>query len=203
VTTTQRPGPDDNWGALVADWQAGPSGHSLGASIATMRRRVNAHRRTMIWVVGLEIIASMVAFAATLRLVRSGGGPLMWLVSVECWLLILGMWWYVLWNRRGTWRPLADSTEAFIALARLRCVRRLRTVWLIVGLVVAQVAIVTIAILAGWGAQAPIAGKFGVLAWRVPALVAVLGYLACAAWLRHTTLKELDQLDRLHEAMRL
>jgi hypothetical protein len=55
----------------------------------------------------------------------------------EVWLFILVTWAGCLWLARGTWRPLAETTAAFIDLSIRRCRSNLRTAtfgaWLYVG----------------------------------------------------------------------
>jgi hypothetical protein len=72
-----------------------------------------------------------------LSFIVAAGNPrpviLAWAAAV--WLFVFAAWGFSLWNRRGIWQPAGRTTEAFVALARERCLRKLRTVrfarWLI------------------------------------------------------------------------
>ena len=49
-------------------------------------------------------------------------------LAVEVWLFIIVTWIGSLWIGRGTWRPLAETTAAFVDLAVRRCRSNLRAI---------------------------------------------------------------------------
>lgn len=118
--------PDDELRDWMADWQAEPE-PALEVRDA-IRRRVQRKSLRMALAAILETVfaLAMLAFVvwSALReptLINAG--------AMACLaLLILWATGCSLWYLRGTWRPNAETTSAFLDLSILRCQRRLRAV---------------------------------------------------------------------------
>lgn len=65
-------------------------------------------------------------------------------IAVEAWLFILVTWAGSLLLARGTWRPFAETTAAFVDLSIRRCRANLRAVPFAIGLYVCQLVIVVL-----------------------------------------------------------
>ena len=74
---------------------------------------------------------SKLALIVPMLVTVGGGGAVVWralrtgqtldlLLAVESWLFIIAVWVVSLWIARGTWRPLADTTAAFIDVSMRR-----------------------------------------------------------------------------------
>jgi hypothetical protein len=117
--------PDDELREWMADWQAEPE--PAPEVRDAIRRRVKRQSLKMALATAGEmlfalamlafVIVSAYARPTALNIVAMGGLA----------LLILWSMGYSLWSLRGTWRPSAETTAAFLALSILRCHRRLRT----------------------------------------------------------------------------
>ena len=180
----------NEWIELVAVWNTdGPAAH-----VEALRQRVEAERRRMIVGVAVEIAVTVLfAGAATYATLRFPGN---WsrLVAIDIAAITIGVWTFVLWNRRGIWRPLGESTEAFLRLARLRCLRKLQAIRFSVALIVAQ--LLAVAVWVWWGPQqSPLAPSLSVRA--IPAIVVVL-FVVALTWSRRRVRQELTELDQWH-----
>lgn len=134
-----RPDPDDpQLAQLQAAWLAEPmsraesrepmreSLHELGPRV---RRRVDAEtaaaRRTLLFECLLTAFVFGAGVVIDLQRSRPGEGGsvrlVLWTLAVTHALLV---WSGVLWLRHRTWRPLAETTEAYLALARRRATRQ-------------------------------------------------------------------------------
>jgi hypothetical protein len=189
----------DDWETWVADWHGGRP-HRF-ADDAALRRSVQAYRRRMIWLTVAEALFSVGVIALALYLLarRPGTASVLW--TVESGLLLSAAWTFALRNRRGTWRPLAESTEAFLELSRLRCVRRLATVHFVIAVLLAQlVALVAWVLWLGRTRPERLTSPDLLPAWSAAALVFVT-YSMWATWYRRRTRRELARIDRLREAL--
>ena len=128
------------WNALVRTWSESVPRHGAGAE--ELRRLVVGQRRRMIiWTIG-DVIASAGFIAAAIWVVaRYPGAASIWLAA-NIVVLTAAIWTFTLWNRRGTWNPLGESTAMYLAIARLRCERRMRAVRLAAVAVAAQLIFV-------------------------------------------------------------
>jgi hypothetical protein len=185
---------DTDWKALATDWQAQAEAPSL--SIALLLQRERRRRLLMILLVIAEALISVAALAWSLVAVRSmprTGGALVVLAVV---LYIAMVWGFALWNRRGTWHPLTQSIEGFLAVSILRCRR---------GLVSARFAFVVSSILLGmtlfWLGGAllrspPVADRARLFLALGPSLAIGLIFLVWAIWYRRLMGRKLMWLER-------
>jgi hypothetical protein len=116
------------------------------------------------------------------------------LFAIDVAAILVAVWTFSVWNWRGTWRPLGETTESFLRLARLRCRRKIQAVRFGVEVTVAQLVAVTAWRI--WGPQhAPFAPT------EMLALLPAVVVVTFAVWLavsRRRAAQELAELDRLH-----
>jgi Na+/melibiose symporter-like transporter len=125
---------DDELRDWMADWQADPE--PAPEIRDAIRQRVQRKSLRMALAATGEIVFALVMLAFVVwSALREP--TFVHVVAMACLaLLILWATGYSLWYLRGTWRPSAETTSAFIDLSLLRCHRRLRSVragwWLLV-----------------------------------------------------------------------
>lgn len=131
--------PDRELETWIADWQEEPE---LGAEV-----REAIHRRVRRRGVGLALLTAFeLAFAAAmlvflLRFALTHPHPSDVATMSGLSLLVVGALAFGVWNRRGVWRPSAQTTAAFLDLAIVRCRRRLRSVRFGYGLLATEVVL--------------------------------------------------------------
>lgn len=177
----------EEWTALAAAWQSAPVAHGL--SLETLLRRERRRRILMTLLVVSEALISLAGLAFVYRAARrmpaSGGSILVG--GVVVYIAVMAA--FTVWNRRGTWRPLAETTEAFVAISRLRCRRGLRTARFVIGIVLLQLlAMLVWTILE----PSPAAGRALLLLAAIAA-----GFLLWATWYRRRMLVRLAALESL------
>ena len=124
--------PDDELRDWMTDWQADPE--PAPEILDAIRRRV---RRKSVWMAlsltgEVALVLWMLAFLAQSALTHPTPTHVCTLVCLA--LLILWATGWRLWYLRGTWRPSAETTSAFIDLSILRCQRGLKALqagWLL------------------------------------------------------------------------
>ena len=181
----------NEWTELIEQWNAVDEST---IHFDALRARIEAERRRMIRSVALDTVVSVLfAGGAAYALLRF---PSPWtrLFAIDVAAMLVATWAFALWNRRGTWRPLGETTESFLRLARLRSRRKIQAI--------------------RFGAEVMIAQLVAVVAWRVwspqhapfaptemlavlPAIVVVI-FTAWLALSRRRAVLELAELDRLH-----
>ena len=181
----------NEWTDLVEQWNAVDEST---IHFDALRARIEAERRRMIRGVAVDTVVSVlfvaVAGYAVLRF------PSAWtrLFAVDVAAILMAVWAFAVWNHRGTWRPLGETTESFLRLARLRCRRKIQAVRFSAEVMVAQ--LVAVAAWRMWGPQrAPFAPT------EMLAVLPVVVVVVFTAWLalsRRRAARELAELDRLH-----
>lgn len=182
----------DDWTTLAAEWQeAAPP---VAADAEALRVRVDADRQRMRWFLAADVAVSLLAIAATIATVRSYPGSWSRFVAIDTTAMLVAMWAFAMWNARGTWRPLGQTTEAFLGLTRLRCMRRLRALSYATIITVLQVVAVL------WWSRTPNASEGGPnlpgLALLVPATVIIV-VIAAIVSSRRRIGRQLRKLDAL------
>jgi len=172
------------WESLSATWQA--RSETPGLDPAAMRARVDAVTRHMRWWVAAELCLTAVALAVSAWIVRSDSSPGGLFLAADIWIVTAIVWTFAIVSRRGTWRPLSETTDAYLTLARERVVRRLGNVRFTLIILVAQSA----AVLAT-GSPGNGVGRRGV------ALAGLVAWLGWAAWEQRRATRELSRLDVL------
>ena len=181
----------NEWTELIEQWNAvDESTIHFGA----LRARIEADRRRMIRSVALDTVVSVLfAGGAAYALLRF---PSPWtrLFAIDVGAMLVATWAFALWNRRGTWRPLGETTESFLRLARLRCRRKIQAIRFAAEVMIAQ--LVAVAAWRVWGPQhAPFAPTETLAVLPVVVVVIFTTWLALS---RRRAAQELAELDRLH-----
>lgn len=107
-------------------WQAGKEEPAPGLA-ADLEARVARESRLMRWGMIFPILVSAVIGGGVIVRALGTGRSEDAILAVEAWLFILAMWAGCLWIARGTWRPYAETTAAFVDLSIRRCRANLRT----------------------------------------------------------------------------
>ncbi len=133
----------DDWDTLSAAWRS-PSAEEPIA-IDGLRRMVHRRQREMVALVVGEVAITILVGAMVLRVLR--GGFTRSAVAAAALAIVVAaiVWAFTIWNRRGSWRPLAETTREYLRLSRERIVAGRRTVLF----VRASVSIYTVAY-GGW-----------------------------------------------------
>jgi hypothetical protein len=176
-------------------WQSG----SQSATDAAEELRGRVLRETNGLQLGLiaPILVTLVAGGAVLSPALSTGRSLDVLLAIETWIFIGVVWAGSLWLARGTWRPLADTTAAFIDVSIRRREAYLRGATFGACLYVAQSAFMLFAI-----AEASPAGIVGTL---TSTAVLLFGWIAVPSialyWFRRRQRFELERLRKLEQQL--
>jgi len=181
----------NEWTELVEQWNAVDES---AIHFDALRVRIEAERRRMIRSVAADVLVSVVfAAVASYALLRF---PSAWtrLFAVDVAAILVATWAFAAWNRRGTWRPLGETTESFLRLARLRCRRKIQAVRFGWEVMIAQ--LVAVAAWRVWGPQqAPFVPTESLAVLPVVVVVVFTVWLALS---RRRAAQELAELDRVH-----
>lgn len=183
----------DDWEALSDQWRA--DGADPGLQVELLIQRVRTHRRLMHGVLAVEILITTASLAASLWLLDGPAGPTSRAVAAYIWVLLAAVWSFALWNRRGTWRPVAETVSAFRGLAMLRCRRQLRTAWFVLGFSAVQFGCVTLWLSVRMVTEVPPLPLAAALAGWIAGAVLTAGLLGWAAWLARRSRRELAWLN--------
>lgn len=149
----------------------------------------------MALLVGTEAAISIAAIGVTVLAMRrmDPGNGAVFLAGILLYIAVV--WTFAVWNRRGTWRPLTETVEGFVAVSVLRCRRGLRSVTFALTVVLAQ-ALLT----AGWVVVLAVQNGPAGFSRAMPILTATLSigpiYLIWAIWYRRLMLRRLAWLER-------
>jgi len=168
--------------------------------IELLRRRVLRETRSnklmLVWPI---LVTILVGGWITSRALRTGQG-LDVLLAIEGWIFIVVMWAGCMWIARGTWRPLADTTAAFVEVSIRRGEANLRGATFGACAYVVQVLFVVLAL----GVASPVG--FGPLLTSV--YVIVTGWigvpvgLVVLGWFRRRQRADLARLRELERQLR-
>ncbi len=112
---------EDDWESLTEEWQAPVPPIELETLRARVRSRTRWRRAAFIG----EIILTLVAIVIVVGAAGSARTWDAWIVIAGLSIFTLVIWTFGLRNRRGTWRAVADTLEAYQALEALRAERRI------------------------------------------------------------------------------
>ena len=121
----------------MSQWQdePAPAAEVREAILKNVRRR----SRTLVVVTASEVVVTLLMLAMLAALLMRAGDPESIAVVLAGSVLAVGALVVSVWNRRGTWRPAAETTEAFLGISILRCRRSLRAVRIAYGIMAAEV----------------------------------------------------------------
>jgi hypothetical protein len=184
---------DDELRDWIADWQAEPEpAPELREAI---RRRVKRQGLKMAWSLAGEVVLTAGLLAIVIRGALLRPEPLNLAAMTGLAVLILWALGCSLWYRRGTWRPSAETTSAFLNLSILRCHRRLAVVragWFLLAVELA-ILIPWLFVILGDSSLGDYLGAFGFLALLTALVVA---FSLTAQGRARRELEELEEVRR-------
>ena len=170
---------DAQWASLRSAWQARDElprvdADTLRHAVALETQRM---RRSLFGEIALSIAA--VVFAVWCVLARVGPRPRV--VAGDTVGVVVVVWAFVLWGRRGLWAPATETSHAYVLLRRRRSRLKLLTAWLALVLVAVQAAVV---LATGVGN-------------RDLAIAAVVAWGLWSVWMRRRAIREMQYYDSL------
>jgi hypothetical protein len=128
--------PADEWVGLRTKWRGEPTTPRSADALVRLRQRVHRHDNRMRLVIATEVALTVfvIAVAWSSLMHPSGRGVL---PAIATFVLIVACWAFAIWNRRGSWRPLSESTSEYLRLSRVRAragQRSIRFARLVLGL---------------------------------------------------------------------
>lgn len=195
---TQPQEPDDELREWMSDWQVGPEPEPEVRD--AIRRRVRRQSRKLVLYTAGELTLGLLMLAFVIR--TAVARPVFFNVAAMAGLALAILWavTYSLWSSRGTWRPAAETTTAFLDLSILRCRRRLnalRAGWWLLAVELAIMIPWLHLLLRSGGANAPLtpgyAAAFGFLILVASLAVA---FLIVAKRKARRELREIEELQR-------
>ncbi len=104
-----------------AEWRRVWQTLSVAPKIVDLRGRVEAEtRRLKLAMIG-PIVTTVAAGGGTLATALIRRQPADVALAIGVWIFIAAVWFVALWAARGTWRPLAQTTDEFVRLSIRRC----------------------------------------------------------------------------------
>jgi hypothetical protein len=174
-------------------WQGGPeSATQAGAAEALRRRVLRDTRRIWLGLIAPILVTVGIGGWIALRALRSGQMVDV-VLAVEGWLFIVVVWVGSLWIGRGTWRPLADTTAAFIDVSIRRGKANLRGVSFGAYLYVLQLLFIVLVMVF----SSPV-GLVAVLTSPSTVLIGWLGLPLFLAWMLWFRRRQRARLEYLH-----
>lgn len=184
----------NDWGELIADWR----GASAPTDASALHALVTRQRRRMILGVSAEVVVSVVFVTAAATMLLRAPGPASTLFALNVLVMLVVAWTSSLWSRRGTWRPLGETTADYLDLARLRCRRRLEALTYGWVMLVGQLVFV-----GAWALRGPgLSGgesRPGALSLLPAAVVAI--FVCAMLWIGRRTRQELADLESMAAAL--
>lgn len=181
----------NEWDELVTDWRELPSpsdADTLRALVARQRRRM------VIGVIADVAVSILFVSSAVTLLVRTPGASSV-LLAANILVMLVAAWTFSIWSRRGTWRPLGETTAQYLELARARSRRQLQAIRFGALMMVTQLVIVGVWVLWGPGLRGPTRTS-GAMTIALPVAV-VVAFTGAFSWARARARRELQELDSL------
>lgn len=181
---------DREWERLSAVWRA-----SLDPVDADwVRELVDGYTRRVRRVVAFEALITVTAVAVAVAVMVSGrtAAAIGWGIAALAHTLVVAG--FTAWNRTGVWRPLTESTQDYVRLARERCVRERRAAWVMGGFVVIEAAG-----LAVWAFTTE--PDLPRSTWQLVVGLAVGGPLAWSIWAGRSAGRRLVRLGGIEQAL--
>jgi hypothetical protein len=176
-------------------WQSRPESADTADAVERLRNRVLRETRWLkVSLIAPILVTLVIGGGMTLRALRSEQ-PLDVLFAIETWVFIVVTWVGCLWIASGTWRPLADTTAAFVDVSIRRREANVRGAIFGVCLYVGQLVFVLVAL----GAPSP----GGLVALLTSSFVMVAGWIgvpvgvSIAYWFLRRQRADLEHLREL------
>jgi hypothetical protein len=184
----------ENW---RRQWQDGAKPAADADAIERLRRSVQRETSWSKWGLVFPILATLWSGATIVLPALRSGRPLGVLLGVESLVFIVVVWVVAVWLGRGTWRPLADTTAAFIDVSIRRREAYFRGAIAGACLYVAQFAFLVLLM----GLQSPI-GIVGALSSPPAKIIGWIGMPVVFAGLYWFGRRQRADLERLRELKR-
>jgi hypothetical protein len=178
-------------------WQGGAAPAADADAIERLRRSVARDNFWSKWGLIFPILVVVWSGATTVLPALRSGQALGVLLGVETLVLIVVLWAVALWLARGTWRPLADTTAAFIDVSIRRRIAYIRGAIVGACLYVAQFAFLVIVL----GLESP-GGIVGALSSPQAKMLGWIGVPVVLAGLYWFARRQRADLERLRELKR-
>lgn len=120
-------------------WQRQPDSGVVAAALRD--RAMRETRRQRLRLLASVLVTVVIGGGTAARAIGSGKADDV-VFAAEAWLFIAVNWAATFWIARGTWRPLGDSTSAFLDVAIGRCRSALNATLFVVVMYVLQLAVV-------------------------------------------------------------
>lgn len=185
---------NETWDRLSETWRQdrAPAGAS---DLAGLVRAREARARWRMWgVIAMEVVVVAMVVVFTATTIARGLDPFDYVHLAAAWATVVAALTFTVRNRRGIWRPAADTTLAFLATAEERARRKLRTARFAIQLTAAQSALVVVLILVRLGRVGHPEQVLGDVLFLL-GVVAV--YVGWALWFRRRAIRELDEVRAL------
>jgi hypothetical protein len=183
----------NEWTELVERWREVERPVPLDG----LRKRIATERRRMLLWLAADVMVSLAFVVVVPWMLWRYPGAWSRTFAADVGVLLAGAWGFTLWNRRGLWQPLGETTESYLALARLRCTRRLHAIRFGWAFLIAQVTFVAV-----WAVLGPRGGPLSragmALAAGLPMLT-VAGFAVGLSYARRRALRELAELGGLRK----
>lgn len=180
-------------------WQTAPPRADTPAWAAAISERVARQSRLMrIGLIGPILVTIVVGGLMLLRAVSSGT-RLDLALAVESWLFIALAWAGCLWLARGTWRPLGQTTAAFVTVSIWRCESDIASIRFGVGLYVGQLALTTL--LMAMFRNPPLDARALLFSWHM-IVIGWIGLPLFVAWSSWYVRRRRAELKRLLDLQR-
>jgi len=192
-----RDGELENW---RRQWQSASQFVKDAGAAEDLRSRVLRETRGIKLGLAWPILITLIVGGTVLWRALRTGQSLDVLVAIETGIFIVVVWVGSLWIARGTWRPLADTTAAFVEISIRRREAYLRGATFGACLYVAQLAFTVLAI-----ADTSPGGMIGALGSGAVILfgwIAVPGIVVLICWFRRRQRADLERLRKLEHQLR-
>jgi hypothetical protein len=120
--------PLDDWDSLGAEWRTMAIERHSPSGVPALQSIVQRRRRELILVLAGEVCLTIAVIALVIRSLGNGFTRTSILAVTLLVVTSMAVWGFVIWNRRGIWRPLAETTTEYLRLSRRRIVAGRRTV---------------------------------------------------------------------------
>ena len=180
-------------------WQSGSQSASDADATEALRDRVLRETSGIKWGLIAPILVTLVAGGAVLVPALRTGEALDVLLAVESWIFIVVIWIGSLWIARGTWRPLADTTAAFVDVSIRRREAYLRGATFGACLYVSQLVFMVLAI--GKASPTGIVGTLQSSTVILYGWIALPSLVAALYWFRRRQRAELHRLRTLERQL--